>query len=44
MWLPEDDLSIETGWSDFKCFNVTFCVSALVGVIIKEKKTCVYTQ
>ena len=33
--LPEDDLRIETCWSDFKCFNVKFYVSALVGVIIK---------
>jgi len=34
-WLPEDDLRIETCWSDFKCFNVKFYVSALVGMIIK---------
>jgi len=33
--LPEDDLRIETCWSDFKCFNVKFYISALVGVIIK---------
>jgi len=33
--LPEDDLRIETCWSDFKCFNVKFYVSALVGVVIK---------
>jgi len=26
---------IETFWSDFKCFNVKFYVSAFVGVIIK---------
>jgi len=32
---PEDDLRIETCWNDFKCFNVKFYVSALVGVIIK---------
>jgi len=24
---------IETGWSDFKCFNVKFYMSALVGII-----------
>ena len=35
MQLPEDDLRIETCWSDFKCFNVTFYVCAFVGVIIK---------
>jgi len=35
MWLPEDDPRIETCWSDFKCFDVKFYVSALVGVIIK---------
>ena len=35
MQLPENDLRIETCWSDFKCFNVKFYVSALVGVIIK---------
>ena len=29
------DLRIETCWSDFKCFNVTFYVSALVRLIIK---------
>jgi len=29
--LPEDDLSIEICWSDFKCFNVIFYVSAFVG-------------
>jgi len=34
-WLPEDDPRIETCWSDFKCFNVKFYVSALVGVLIK---------
>ena len=28
-------LRIETCWSDFKCFNVKFYVSALVGVIVK---------
>jgi len=22
VWLPEDDLRIETCWRDFKCFNV----------------------
>jgi len=32
---PEDDLGIETCWSDFKCFNVKFYVSTLVDVIIK---------
>jgi len=32
---PEDDLRIETCWSDFKCFNVKFYVCALVGVLIK---------
>jgi len=26
---------METCWSNFKCFNVKFYVSALVGVIIK---------
>ena len=31
----EDDFRIETCWSDFKCFNVKFYISALVGVIIK---------
>jgi len=31
--LPEDDLMIETCWSDFKCFSVKFYISALVGVI-----------
>jgi len=30
-----DDLRIETCWSDFKCFNVKFYISAFVGVIIK---------
>jgi len=35
VYLPEDDLRIETCWSDFKCFIVKFYVSALVGVIIK---------
>ena len=30
--LPEDDLRIETCWSDFKCFNVKFYVCALVGI------------
>jgi len=34
-WLSEDDLKIETCWSVFKCFNVKFYVTALVGVIIK---------
>ena len=39
MYLPEDDLRIETCWSDFKCFNVKkFHVCALVGVLIK----CLY--
>jgi len=33
--LPQHDLRIETCRSDFKCFNVKFYVSALVGVIIK---------
>ena len=33
IWLPEYDLRIETYWSDFKCFNVKFYVSALVGII-----------
>jgi len=33
MWLPEDDFRIETCWSDFKCINVKFYISALVGVI-----------
>ena len=32
--LSEDDLRIETCWSDFKCFNVKFYVCALVGVLI----------
>ena len=36
--LPEDDLRIETCWSDFKCFNVKFYISAFVGVIIKMKE------
>ena len=31
--VPEDDLRIETCWNDFKCFNVKFYVSALVGII-----------
>ena len=26
----DDDLMIETRWSDFKCFNVKFYMSALV--------------
>jgi len=30
-----NDSRIETCWSDFKCFNVKFYVSALVGVIMK---------
>ena len=34
--LPEDDLRIETCWSDFKCFNIKKCyVCALIGVLIK---------
>jgi len=33
--LPEDDLGIETCWSDFKCFSVKFYVCALVGMLIK---------
>jgi len=34
IWLPEDDLRIETLWSDFKCFNVkNFYISALVGIV-----------
>jgi len=37
--LPEDDLRIETCWSDFKCFSVKFYISALVGVICKAKLT-----
>ena len=37
MQLPEDDLRIETCWSDFKSFNVKFYVSALVGVLTKVK-------
>jgi len=40
MWLPEDDLRIETCWSDFKCFNVKFFVRALVGVIITISFPC----
>jgi len=28
-------MRIETCWSELKCFNVNFYVSALVGVIIK---------
>ena len=35
VYLPEDDLRIETCWSDFKCFNMKFYVYALVGVLIK---------
>ena len=31
----EDELRIETCWSDFKCFNVKFYICALVGVMIK---------
>jgi hypothetical protein len=34
--LSEDDLRIETCWSDFKCFNVKHIyVCALDGVLIK---------
>jgi len=33
--LPEYDLRIETCWSDYKCFNMKFYVSALVDVLIK---------
>ena len=40
--LPEDDLRIGTCWSDFKCFNVKFYVSALIGVIIKVIKYIIY--
>jgi len=37
--LTEDDFRIETCWSDFKCFNVKFYVSALVDLIIKVNIT-----
>ena len=35
VYLPEDDLRIETCWSDFKCFNVKLYICASVGVLIK---------
>ena len=32
--LREDDLRIETCWSDFKRLNVKFYVSVLVGMLL----------